>query len=281
MRPQPQHQDHQPGSEADMHPRPRAFMESYRPAGKLYGKVAIVTGGDSGIGRATSIGFAKEGADVVIVYLDEDEDALVTARRVQDEGRRCARVRGDVGDKDFCMEVVEIALQELGGLDIVVNNAGEQHEQNDIGGITSAQLYRTFETNVFGMFYMTQAALPFMHPGSCIINTASVTAYEGKPDLIDYAATKGAVVSFTRSLAASLAPRKIRVNAVAPGPVWTPLIPASFSAEKVAHFGEDVPLGGPGQPDDIAPSYIFLASDDSIFMTGQVLHPNGGTIING
>lgn len=277
----PQHQDHQPGLESRMQPQPHSFMESYRPAGKLAGKVAIVTGGDSGIGRAVSIGFAKEGADVLIVYLEEDGDAGITAARVVAEGRRCSLLRGDIADRGFCAEAVQLALSELGGLDILVNNAAEQHEQEDVTAISEEQLKRTFDTNVFGMFYMTQAALPYMQEGGCIINTASITAYQGKPDLVDYASTKGAIVSFTRSLAANLADRKIRVNAVAPGPTWTPLIPASFSEEKVAKFGQDAPLGGPGQPDDVAPSYIFLASDDAVFMTGQVLHPNGGTVVNG
>jgi NAD(P)-dependent dehydrogenase (short-subunit alcohol dehydrogenase family) len=278
---QAQHQDHQPGSESLMKPRPLSFMESYRAAGKLAGKVAIITGGDSGIGRAVSIGFAKEGADVMIVYLEEDDDADETAERVVAEGRRCVRLRGDISDRDFCAYAVQTCLSELGGLDVLVNNAGEQHEQDDFTSISEEQLKRTFATNVFGMFYLTQAALPFMQEGGCIINTASITAYQGKPDLVDYASTKGAIVSFTRSLAANLAERRIRVNAVAPGPIWTPLIPSSFSAEKVEKFGQDAPLGGPGQPDDVAPSYIFLASSDAGFMTGQVLHPNGGTVVNG
>jgi hypothetical protein len=276
----PQHQNHQPGLETEMRPQPMSFMESYKPAGKLQGKVAIVTGGDSGIGRAVSIGFAKEGADVLIVYLEEEQDAEITAAHIVAEGRRCVQLKGDITDKTFCMQAVQLALTELGGLDILVNNAGEQHTQDDITSISEAQLRRTFETNVFGMFYMTQSALPYMQQGSSIINTASITAYQGKPDLIDYASTKGAVVSFTRSLAANLTERKIRVNAVAPGPTWTPFIPASFDDEEIERFGENAPLGGPGQPDDVAPSYIFLASSDAIFMTGQVLHPNGGTVVN-
>jgi len=278
-----QKQDTQPGRTAPMHPQPEDKMECYEGSGKLSGKIALITGGDSGIGRATAIAFAKEGASVAIVYFNEDDDAKETAHHIEDvagEGQ-VTLLRADIGKPQVAKRVVDQIVKRLGGLDILVNNAAEQHPQPSLTDITPEQLERTFRTNVFGMFYMTQAALPHMKKGSVIINTTSVTAYKGSAELIDYSATKGAMVSFTRSLSQSLADRKIRVNAVAPGPIWTPLIPASFSKEKVAKFGQDTTLGRPGHPDEIAPSFVFLASDDSSYMTGQVLHPNGGTIING
>jgi len=277
----PRHQNRQPGLTAEMHPAPQDQMEDYKAAGKLEGKVAIVTGGDSGIGRAVAIGFAMEGADVAIVYLNEDSDAEITCECVQNHGRRCLLIKGDLGDQKFCNNVVAKTVSKLGRLDILVNNAGEQHVQQDLADISSEQLQRTFRTNIFAMFYLTQAALKHMHSDASIINTSSVTAYKGKQQLVDYAATKGAIVAFTRSLSQQLASRNIRVNAVAPGPIWTPLIPASFSAEEIEDFGRSSPLGRAGQPDEVAPSYIFLASSDASYMTGQVLHPNGGTIING
>lgn len=277
----PQHQDHQPGIEGDMVPEPKSFMEYYKAAGKLEGKAALITGGDSGIGRAVSIAFAKEGADVAIIYLEEDEDAYITSEKIEDENVRCLRIRGDIADKNFCEKAVYETLQEFGKIDVLVNNAAEQHPQKKLENITEQQLYRTFESNVFGLIYMTQAALPHLKKGAAIINTASIVAYQGHPKLMDYAATKGAVVAFTRSLAGSLVKDRIRVNAVAPGPIWTPLIPSSFSALEVATFGSDSPMGRPGQPDEIAPSYVFLACEDSSYMTGQVLHPNGGQIVNG
>jgi NAD(P)-dependent dehydrogenase (short-subunit alcohol dehydrogenase family) len=277
----PQEQDRQPGRQAPMHPKPRAEMRDYRAAGKLEGKVGLVTGGDSGIGRAVAIGFAKEGADVAIVYLEEHEDAEDTRQLVEQAGRRCVTFAGDVGDEAFCREAVAQTVAAFGRLDLLVNNAGEQHPQERLEEISAAQLERTFKTNLFGMFHMTKAALPHLPDGAAIINTTSVTAYRGSPHLIDYAATKGAIVAFTRSLADNLQERRIRVNAVAPGPVWTPLIPASFPAEHVDQFGAKTLLGRPAEPDEIAPSYIFLASDDGICMTGQVLHPNGGEIVGG
>jgi len=276
----PQHQDRQPGQEKPMTPKPQDDMRDYRGSGKLSGKVAIVTGGDSGIGRAVSIGFAKEGADVVVAYLSEHEDAEHTRRQIEAQGAKCLLLPGDIGDEAFCRDVVAEVIAKFGRLDILVNNAAEQHPQDDFTAISREQLERTFRTNLFSMFDLTRHALPHMKEGACIINSTSVTAYRGSAHLIDYSATKGAIVSFTRSLAQSLAEQGIRVNGVAPGPVWTPLIPASFDAEQVAKFGEKQPLGGPAHPDAIAPSYIFLASSDSIYMTGQVLHPNGGEIVN-
>lgn len=278
----PQEQERQPGREREMTPSPRAEDPTEHGSGKLLGRRALITGGDSGIGRAVAIAFAKEGADVAIVYLDEHDDARETVERVEELGRESYAVAGDVGDAHVAREAVADIVETFGGLDIVVNNAAEQHPTDDFLAITPAQLDRTFRTNVYGMFYVTAAGLPHLtRDGACIINTTSVTAYKGSAHLIDYSATKGAIVAFTRSLALNLAPRKIRVNAVAPGPIWTPLIPATFDAEHVAHFGEDVPLSRPGQPDEVAPSFVFLASDDSSYMTGQVLHPNGGTVING
>lgn len=276
----PQQQDQRPGSQAEMTPQPRSDATARR-GGKLAGKVALITGGDSGIGRAVAIAFAAEGADVGIVYLNEHQDAHETQRLVEEQGRRCVTVAGDVGDESFCQRAVRQVVNDLGGLDCLVNNAAEQHPQDSIADITSAQLERTFRTNIFAMFFMTKAALKHLGEGSTIINTTSVTAYKGSPQLLDYASSKGAIVAFTRSLSQALAQQGIRVNAVAPGPIWTPLIPSTFPEDKVARFGADVPLGRPGQPNEVAPSYVFLASDDSSYIAGQVLHPNGGEVVNG
>ena len=277
----PQHQPRQPGAQAEMDPPPVTVPEHYRGSGKLEGRRALVTGGDSGIGRAVSVLFAMEGADVAIVYLDEHDDAEETLRMVEEHGRRCVPIPCDIREERHCRTAVERATEALGGLDILVNHAGEQHPRDSFEDISEHQLERTFRTNVFSVFFLTKAALPHLGEGSAIVNTTSVTAYEGNPSLVDYSATNGALVSFTRALSNQLADKGIRVNAVAPGPVWTPLIPATFPAEKVETFGDHVPLGRAGQPAEIAPSYVFLASDDSSFMSGQTLHPNGGSVVNG
>ncbi|MDB5105431.1 MAG: oxidoreductase [Fibrobacteres bacterium] len=268
--------------ESDMSPKPQSQDWSYRGSGKLMGKTALITGGDSGIGRATAVFYAREGADVAIIYLDEHEDARETGRMVESEGQRCIALAGDVGDQDFCRKAVEETVKAFGKLDILVNNAAEQTPQKDVGDISEDQLEGTFRTNIFGYFFMTQAALPHLRrqKGSAIINTSSVTAYRGSEELLDYSATKGAIVAYTRSLSKSLAKEGIRVNGVAPGPIWTPLISSTFPPEKVASFGKNVPLGRPGQPEEVAPSYVFLASDDASYFTGQFLHPNGGEIVN-
>jgi NAD(P)-dependent dehydrogenase (short-subunit alcohol dehydrogenase family) len=277
----PQHQTRQPGIESVMVPPPKSENDDHHGVGKLIGRVALITGGDSGIGRAVAIAFAREGADLAISYFDEHKDAEDTQRMVKKEGRRCLTIPGDVGDHEHCAYVVRTVLEQLGHLDILINNAAQQQPQDSLDKITPAQLERTFRTNIFSYFFMTQAALPHLAEGSSIINTTSVTAYKGSPHLLDYSSTKGAIVSFTRSLALSLSKRNIRVNAVAPGPIWTPLIPSTFPPDRVATFGSDVPLQRAGQPEEVAPSYLFLASANASYMTGQVLHPNGGTVING
>jgi NAD(P)-dependent dehydrogenase (short-subunit alcohol dehydrogenase family) len=276
----PQEQDRQPGRETEMTPQPD-FEPRFAGSGRLEGKTALITGGDSGIGRAVSVLFAREGANVAIVYLEEDQDAKDTKALVEKEGATCLLIKGDIGRAKFCNDAVKRTVQEFGGLDVLVNNAAEQHEQEDVEEIGEEQMTRTFRTNFYGYVFMTQAALPHLKEGSSIVNTASVTAYRGHPTLVDYASTKGAVVAFTRSLANQLADKGIRVNAVAPGPIWTPLIPASFDADAVAKFGKDTPLGRAGQPNEVAPSHLFLACEDSSYLTGQVLHPNGGQMVGG
>jgi len=275
-----QHQQRRPGREHKMKPRPRSDDEKHRGSGKLLNKVAIITGGDSGIGRAVAVAFAKEDADVAIVYLEEHKDANETKRLVEENGRRCLLVSGDVGQENFCRKAVGQTVKELGKIDILVNNAAEQHPQESIEKITEKQLERTFRTNIFSYFFMVKAAMKHLKKGAAIINTTSVTAYKGSPHLLDYSSTKGAITAFTRSLSQALADKDIRVNGVAPGPIWTPLIPSTFPAKEVETFGSDVPLGRPGQPEEIAPSFVFLAADDSSYMTGQILHPNGGTVVN-
>ncbi|WP_025951002.1 SDR family oxidoreductase [Geobacillus thermocatenulatus] len=277
----PQHQTRQPGLQTEMNPQPVTIKDTYQGSGKLKNKTAIISGGDSGIGRAVAVHFAKEGADVAILYLNEHEDAEETKRLVEQEGRRCLAIAGDIGDEAFCKEAVKQTIEAFGKLDIVVNNAAEQHPQPNFLNITAEQLEKTFCTNVFGCFFLTKAALPHLKSGSAIINTASITAYEGNEQLIDYSATKGAIVAFTRSLAKALVGQGIRVNGVAPGPIWTPLIPSTFKSEQVATFGANTPMKRPGQPCEVAPCYVFLASDESSYMTGQMLHVDGGKFVSG
>jgi NAD(P)-dependent dehydrogenase (short-subunit alcohol dehydrogenase family) len=273
-----QEQDHQPGRESEMTPRPD-YMPKVAGSGRLRDKVALITGGDSGIGRAVAIAMAREGADVVIAYLEERRDALDTCKLVEAEGRKALLLEGDVGDENFCQAAVETTIEEFGRLDILVNNAAEQHETDDIREIEAAQIEKTFRTNIFSFFFMTKHALKHMKRGASIINTTSVTAYQGHKTLLDYSATKGAIVTFTYSLSQALSEQGIRVNAVAPGPIWTPLIPASFDAQHVAKHGQSVPMKRPGQPNEVAPCYVFLASDDASYISGQVLHPNGGKVV--
>lgn len=277
----PQHQDQQPGKETEMRPSPDSSMSSYVGSGKLQGQAALITGGDSGIGRAVAVAFAKEGADIAIVYLNEDTDAEHTRQLIMATGRRCMLIKGDVGNEAFCGDAIKRVSAEFGRLDVLVNNAAEQHPQDCISKISSEQIEKTFRTNIFSMFYLVKAALPHLEGNGRIVNTASITAYRGSPHLLDYASTKGAIVAFTRSLAQALLKRGIRVNAVAPGPIWTPLIPASFPEDKVESFGSDVPMGRVGQPDEVAPAFVYLASGDSTYVAGQVLHVNGGVVING
>ncbi|WP_277374731.1 SDR family oxidoreductase [Pseudomonas sp. AA-38] len=277
----PQHQQRQPGLEHAMQPEPIYLDEAYRPAGKLIDKVAIITGGDSGIGRAVAVHYALEGAKLALVYLNEDEDAQKTVDEVKRHGGEALALAGDVGDARFCQCVIDAVIGKWGRLDILINNAGEQHPRKDLSEMDEEQWQKTFRTNIFAMFQLTRAALPHLHSGASIINTSSVTAYKGNPMLIDYSSTKGAINSFTRSLSINLASRGVRVNGVAPGPIWTPLIPSTFSADKVAEFGAETPLGRPGQPAEVAPAYVYLASNDASYVTGQMLHVNGGSVVNG
>ena len=275
-----QHQDKQPGVESLMNPKPVFEDSSYKGSGKLQGKTAIITGGDSGIGKAAAIAFAKEGAHVAIAYLDEHEDANETKQLVERHGVKCLLLAGDLGQEEHANYVVEETVKQLGGLHIVVNNIAQQYPQQRLEDITAEQWERTFRINIFSYFYVTKAALSHLKEGDCIINTASVVAYEGNEQLLDYAATKGAIVAFTRSLAKSLVKSGIRVNGVAPGPIWTPLIPSTFDSQQVAEFGSNVPMGRPGQPWELAASYVYLASNDSTYVTGQMLHVNGGASVN-
>ena len=274
-------QSYQPGEENAMSVKPEYINADYKASGKLQGKVALVTGGDSGIGRAICVHYAREGADVAIVYLDEDQDAEDTKQLVEQEGRRCLLIKGDIKQSSFCKEAVEKAVADLGKLNILVNNAAVQFPTEDFQSIDDQQLDDTFRTNIFAHFHFASAALEHLNEGDTIINTTSVTAYRSSPHLIDYSSTKGAIVTFTRSLAKNLAEKKIRVNGVAPGPVWTPLIVSTFDKEKIESFGKDVPLGRAGQPSEIAPAYVFLASEDSSYITGQIIHVNGGEVVNG
>ncbi|AEV32116.1 dehydrogenase of unknown specificity, short-chain alcohol dehydrogenase like protein [Owenweeksia hongkongensis DSM 17368] len=274
-----QGQDEQPGKEHEMNPKPEIIRKGYKGSEKLKGKTALITGGDSGIGRAVAVHFAREGADVAIVYLDEDEDAKETSRMVKEEGQKCLVISGDIKHKSFCKKMVKETLDEFGKIDILVNNAAVQFPQNGLEEIDDPQLEETFETNIYSMFRITRAVLPHLKKGSRIINTTSVTAYRGSDHLIDYSSTKGAITTFTRSLSQNLAEKGILVNAVAPGPIWTPLIPASF--DSVKDFGKDTPLGRVGQPSEVAPAYVFLASDDATYITGQIIHVNGGEMIGG
>ncbi len=275
-----QTQSKQPGKEHKMKPEPKSVKSDYKGSDKLKGKVAIITGGDSGIGRAVAIAFAAEGAKVVISYLDEDKDAKETQKIIKKMGREIKIIPGNLRNVSECEKLVEETVDTYGKLDILVNNAAQQYPQDSLEDISEEQLRTTFEVNIFSQFFVTKAALPHLKKGSSIINSSSVTAYRGSKHLMDYAATKGAIVAFTRSLSSNLASKGIRVNGVAPGPIWTPLIPASFSKEKVDKFGKNVPMGRPGEPEEVAPSYVFLASDDSSYVTGQFIHVNGGEIVN-
>ena len=275
------HEDALPGHESKLEPKPE-WEPRYPGSGRLAGKVALITGADSGIGRAVAALYAREGADVAILYLCEHDDAKKTAQIVEAEGQQALTIAGDIGEKSFCDDAVKQVIDRFGRLDILVNNAGEQHPDQDITDITEEQLRRTFQTNIFGMFFLTQAARPHLKKGAAIVNCTSVTMYQGSSELLDYSSTKGAITAFTRSLSENLVKDGIRVNAVAPGPIWTPLNPSGgASPEKLEHFGESTPMGRPGQPNEVAPAFLFLACEDSSYMSGQVLHPNGGTIVNG
>lgn len=270
-----------PGNEYKMNPEPEIIRENYRGSQKLQGKIALITGGDSGIGRSVAVHFAREGANVVIIYLTEDIDAKKTKKLVEKEGQQCLIISGDLKNIKFCENVIKKSVKTFGTLNIIVNNAAVQFPEKELEKITTIHLHTTFETNIYPYFYITKFALPYLKEGDCIINTSSVTAYRGSEHLVDYASTKGAIVSFTRSLSGTLAKRKIRVNGVAPGPIWTPLIPASFDKNHVADFGLDTPMGRPGQPSEIGPAYVYLACEDSSYVTGQFIHINGGEMVGG
>ncbi|MAY71941.1 MAG: NAD(P)-dependent oxidoreductase [Halomonas sp.] len=276
----PQQQHRQPGSESAMQPEPEVIRDSYRGSGKLDGKVALISGGDSGIGRSVAVHYAREGAHCAIVHLEEDQDAETTRQMVEKEGGECLVLKGDVGDADFCRQAVTSTIERFGRLNILVNNAAEQYDWSDITEVDEAQLERTFRTNVYSHFYLAKAAVPHLDAGDTIIATSSINAFKGNDTLLDYTATKGAVQALVRSLSATLMDREIRVNAVAPGPVWTPLIPASFDEQKVAEFGGQVPMNRAGQPSEMGPAYVYLASEESSYMSGQTLHLNGGVVLN-
>ena len=277
----PQQKQQRPGLEKNMNPIPETDPIKYPKEGKLKGKVALITGGDSGIGKATALLFAKEGADIVIAYLSETKDAKQTQKEVESYSRKCTLIKGDLGKENHCKKVIETAIKNHKKIDIIVNNAGLHWEAESIEDISTEQLSKTFQNNFFSYFWITKYAIPYLKKGASIINTSSVTAYRGSPKLIDYSATKGAIISFTRSLSANLIEKGIRVNAVAPGPIWTPLISSSFKPKKNSEFGSDSPMKRAGMPNEVAPSFLFLATDDSSFISGQVLHPNGGEIVNG
>jgi len=276
-----QHQKEHPGKESEMNPQPEFIRPGYKGSGRLKNKVAIITGGDSGIGRSVAVYFANEGAKLVLVYLKERGDAKKTRLLVEAADAECVLIEGDLGDPRFCKKVITQTIKRFGRLDILVNNAAEQHYEEDFEKLSLKQMEKTFRTNIFSMFYLTKAAVSYMKKGSCIINCTSVTAYRGSEHMIDYASTKGAILAFTRSLSANLVDKGIRVNGVAPGPIWTPFIPSSFPADKVKEFGKHQPMKRPGQPSEVGPCFLFLACEDSSYMTGQVLHPNGGEIVGG
>lgn len=277
----PKQQQPLPGKESEMVPEPEIIRDDYKGSEKLKGKVALITGGDSGIGRSVAVHYAKEGADVAIIYLEEDEDAQKTKEMVEDEGGKCLVIRGNIRDRSFCADAVKKVIDTYGDLNILVNNAGEQHVRQGLEGVDLEVMEKTFQTNVISMFYITKAALQHLKEGDTVINTTSVVAFQGRKYLIDYGATKGAILSFTRSLNDDLAPKGIRVNAVAPGPIWTPLIPASFDPKHVKNFGKSTNLGRPGQPSEVAPAYVFLASKDASYISGQTIHVNGGEPVGG
>lgn len=278
-----QHQQHQPGEQNVMHPEPEIIKSTHQGSNKLKGKVALISGGDSGIGRSIAVLFAREGADIAIIYLEEKEDAEITKQLVEQEGQHCLLLQEDITEPKVSEKCVEQTLKALSKINILINNAGVQFQQKDLVNISTEQLEKTFKTNIFSMFHLTKAVLPHLKEGDSIINTTSITSYHGHDELIDYASTKGAITTFIRSLSNNLMKQKkgIRVNGVAPGPIWTPLIPSSFDAETVAKFGKDTPMGRMGQPSEVAPAYLFLASDDASYITGQVIHVNGGEIVNG
>lgn len=276
-------QDHQPGVQTAMNPKPEIIKPHYKGSEKLKGKVALITGGDSGIGRSVSVLFAREGADIAICYLDEDQDAKDTKKMVEAEGQRCLLIKCDLQQPEEIQDLVKQTIQEFKTINILVNNAGVQYPQKSITDISPEQLYQTFNTNILSMFHLTQAVLPHMQAGDSIINTTSITSYHGHDELIDYSSTKGAITTFTRSLSTNLLKNKtgIRVNGVAPGPIWTPLIPSSFDEETLKDFGKQTPMGRMGQPSEVAPAYLFLASEEASYISGQVIHVNGGSIVNG